>query len=122
MISVDTMTDPGEDRIFCDFEVLEKGLDQMIVGDVPPPPPPQDPLMLLNGYEDRPNEEGHEPSQAIFCETCAHWFNGPTQWKDHMISKKHHKNRKRGKSRWEQEYRDKDVHVKTGILIATKAI
>ena len=32
---------------------------------------------------------------AVYCETCEMWLNGPTQWEDHRIGKKHRKNLKR---------------------------
>ena len=31
-------------------------------------------------------------SGAVFCEPCEMWLNGPTQWEDHKISRKHKKN------------------------------
>ena len=38
------------------------------------------------------NENG-----AVYCEYCEMWLNGPTQWEDHKIGKKHKKNvRRRG--------------------------
>jgi hypothetical protein len=33
---------------------------------------------------------------AIYCEHCDIWLNGPTQWDDHKIGKKHKKNCKKG--------------------------
>ena len=32
---------------------------------------------------------------AIYCDCCEIWLNGPTQWKDHIIGKKHKKNLKK---------------------------
>ena len=29
---------------------------------------------------------------AIYCEECEMWINGPTQWEDHKVGKKHRKN------------------------------
>jgi hypothetical protein len=29
---------------------------------------------------------------AVYCEDCEMWLNGPTQWEDHKIGKKHKKN------------------------------
>ena len=38
------------------------------------------------------NENG-----AVYCEYCEMWLNGPTQWEDHKIGKKHKKHvRQRG--------------------------
>ena len=90
----------------------------MIVEDVPPPPPPVNPQGPLNEHGNGPIKE-EWMSQAICCEVCAFWCNGPTQWEDHKLGKKH---RRKAKWRWEQAYRDKDVHIKTGIILATKAI
>ena len=33
------------------------------------------------------NEDG-----AVYCKHCEMWLNGPTQWEDHKIGKKHKKN------------------------------
>ena len=30
--------------------------------------------------------------EAEYCEICEMWLNGPTQWEDHRIGKKHKKN------------------------------
>ena len=32
---------------------------------------------------------------AVYCEDCEMWLNGPTQWEDHKIGKKHKKNLKK---------------------------
>ena len=42
------------------------------------------------------NEETE--NRAVFCEQCTMWLNGPTQWEDHRIGKKHKKNCKKGSS------------------------
>ena len=34
-------------------------------------------------------------SRHAFCPTCQKWLNGPTQWEDHRIGKKHLKNTRR---------------------------
>ena len=36
--------------------------------------------------------------QPILCDRCNQWLNGPTQWEDHKLGLKHHKNSK-GESR-----------------------
>ena len=33
-----------------------------------------------------------EEDGAVYCEWCEMWLNGPTQWEDHKIGKKHKKN------------------------------
>ena len=50
--------------------------------------------------EEQPDEpeEGQQDNnngQAIYCELCEMWTNGRTQWEDHIIGKKHKKNRKK---------------------------
>jgi hypothetical protein len=55
--------------------------------------------------EQPPSDAGETPaptenssdSQAVYCEDCEMWLNGPTQWEDHKIGKKHRKNLKRSK-------------------------
>jgi len=37
-----------------------------------------------------------ESGAAKYCEDCEMWLNGPTQWEDHKIGKKHKKNVKKG--------------------------
>ena len=32
-----------------------------------------------------------EEEGAVYCEDCEMWLNGPTQWEDHKIGKKHKK-------------------------------
>ena len=32
---------------------------------------------------------------ALYCEECGMWTNGPTQWEEHRIGKKHKKNTRR---------------------------
>ena len=31
---------------------------------------------------------------AVYCEMCEMWLNGPTQWEDHKIGKEHKKHSK----------------------------
>ena len=37
-----------------------------------------------------------ESGDARYCEDCEMWLNGPTQWEDHKIGKKHKTNVKKG--------------------------
>ena len=48
--------------------------------------------------EEAPDSPGGPPEsgQAKYCEDCEMWLNGPTQWEDHKIGKKHKKNVKKG--------------------------
>ena len=46
-------------------------------------------LVKLNGYNLR-NHDG-----AMWCPYCELWLNGPDQWDDHEIGKKHKKNMKK---------------------------
>ena len=40
-------------------------------------------------WEDFPSVEAQ--CRNIYCETCEMWVNGPEQWQDHSIGKKHKK-------------------------------
>jgi hypothetical protein len=40
------------------------------------------------------NSENGPGGQAVYCKDCWMWLNGPTQWEDHRIGKKHKKNNK----------------------------
>ena len=33
--------------------------------------------------------------EAVYCPECEMWLNGPTQWEDHQIGRKHKKNLRR---------------------------
>ena len=51
------------------------------------------------GVEAEPEAEQPTPTErvefeegGIWCAACSMWLNGPTQWEDHMIGKKHRKN------------------------------
>ena len=48
------------------------------------------PQVLL---QDPPGDQGNVSSEtgAVYCEFCEMWLNGPTQWEDHKIGKKHKK-------------------------------
>jgi len=48
--------------------------------------------------QDNDNREG----ETIFCPTCEMWLNGPTQWEDHRIGKKHLKNTRRAQQQQQQ--------------------
>ncbi len=37
--------------------------------------------------------------QAVYCPDCEMWLNGPTQWEDHKIGKKHKKNKRLAQTR-----------------------
>ena len=34
---------------------------------------------------------------AVYCQECQKWLNGPRQWEDHKIGKKHRKNVQKGR-------------------------
>ena len=44
--------------------------------------------------QDPPGDQGNVSSEtgAVYCDSCEMWLNGPTQWEDHKIGKKHKKN------------------------------
>ena len=49
------------------------------------------------------SESESECDEAVHCGPCQMWVNGPTQWEDHKIGKKHAKNIKPSHSRrWKQ--------------------
>ena len=49
-----------------------------------------------NNYKNRKEKEikekSEEESTAVYCKQCQTWLNGPRQWEDHKIGKKHRKN------------------------------
>jgi len=47
------------------------------------------------GYTTDAPADDEEKGDAVYCEVCEMWLNGPTQWEDHRIGKKHKKNCKR---------------------------
>ena len=38
------------------------------------------------------DDEANEQAMAVYCKECQTWLNGPRQWADHKIGKKHRKN------------------------------
>jgi len=53
---------------------------------------PAEALPEKDEEEEEPQEEEVRSEGAVWCETCQMWLNGPTQWVDHKIGKKHKKN------------------------------
>ena len=43
------------------------------------------------------NEEADDHALAVWCWECETWLNGPRQWEDHKIGKKHRKNVQKAK-------------------------
>ena len=43
------------------------------------------------------NEEADDHAMAVWCRECETWLNGPRQWEDHKIGKKHRKNVQKAK-------------------------
>ena len=39
--------------------------------------------------EEELEEEAVVGNEAVYCEVCEFWLNGPTEWEDHKIGKKH---------------------------------
>jgi hypothetical protein len=94
--------DYGEE---CRYDHPEEILAELLQAQAPiPPPPPTDDedeeeALILDDSADEtpPPTENAADSQAVYCEDCEMWLNGPTQWEDHKIGKKHKKNLKRNK-------------------------
>ena len=42
--------------------------------------------------EEELEEEAVVGNEAVYCEVCEFWLNGPTEWEDHQIGKQHKKN------------------------------
>ena len=54
-----------------------------------------DPFVAGNIDLEGPEVQSETPESAegaVYCEDCEMWLNGPTQWEDHKIGKKHKKN------------------------------
>jgi hypothetical protein len=58
---------------------------------------------------------------AIYCEYCEMWLNGPTQFSDHLIGKKHRKHRKAG-GRKQRPTRDKGIEAPPGTVFLVEQI
>ena len=99
-----------------------------------PPPPPPGPPSVPEAHEQGDHEGLPQP---IYCGLCSMWLNGPGQWADHQIGKKHRKRIKAGAraqradramkflalflaAKWdrEQRYRDEQVHVRLALRLA----
>ena len=48
---------------------------------------------------------------AVYCEDCEMWLNGPTQWEDHKIGKKHKKHFARTRPKDENKAKSKPKHI-----------
>ena len=46
---------------------------------------------------DQQDEEADQHAMAVYCKECQTWLNGPRQWEDHKIGKKHKKNVQKAK-------------------------
>ena len=45
-----------------------------------------------NGFmelEEELEEEAAVGNEAVYCEVCSFWLNGPTEWEDHQIGRFH---------------------------------
>ena len=40
-------------------------------------------------------KKSQRKDEGLYCELCGMWLNGPTQWADHKLGKKHKKNVRR---------------------------
>ena len=133
--STDAIMDDAEMWIQQDLDDLDWEYEQGLVCVPPPALPPIDSLspladdvvMDIPPYRPRP--------EAVWCSICESWQGGPLQQRDHIVGKKHRKNCKRiraseimrivaimiaQKYLLEKEYREKDHHVRTGVIVANK--
>ncbi len=55
---------------------------------------------------------------AVYCDKCEMWLNGPTQWEDHQIGKKHKKHCRSGPAR--SATRPRRARRDRGIVILSK--
>ena len=51
---------------------------------------------LVDDERQAPADANEQIDGAVYCEDCEMWLNGPTQWEDHKIGKKHKKNVAKG--------------------------
>ena len=52
------------------------------------------------GKQRQQEQQEKESGQAVYCEDCDMWLNGPIQWEDHKISKKHKKCSEESRGGW----------------------
>ena len=60
-------------------------------------PLPQSPSRIAGRFSEPPPKRpclAQEPHSAIYCRPCDMWLNGPVQYQNHRIGKKHRKNSK----------------------------
>ena len=59
---------------------------------------------------------------AIYCEYCEMWLNGPTQFSDHLIGRKHRKNRKARDEKQPCPTRDKGIEAPPGTVFLVEQV
>ena len=75
-------------------DIKARRSEQVEVNDLPQlPDAPVQEASAPEGLEGQ-----NKPEKGIHCPDCDMWLNGPTQWEDHKIGKKHAKNIKRSKA------------------------
>ena len=73
-------------------------------------------LQLLPHQVQRPGATSHSSSQTyeepVYCEPCGMYLNGPRQYEDHLLSKKHRNKviRNRG-TQWEQSLSEAAIQI-----------
>ena len=53
-----------------------------------------------NGFmelEEELEEEAVVGNEAVYCEVCSFWLNGPTEWEDHQIGRVHRRSIRKSK-------------------------
>ena len=64
----------------------------------------QEDLVPPDGLPTVAELEQESTSVAVYCKQCLTWLNGPRQWEDHKIGKKHRKNVRRERQEATSEY------------------
>ena len=47
--------------------------------------------------EEELEEEAVVGNEAVYCEVCSFWLNGPTEWEDHQIGRFHKRSIRKSK-------------------------
>ena len=76
----------------------------------------KEPRLRRNGGIRRWVAAVEEERRVVYCESCQMWLNGPEQWQDHLISKKHKKHKKK-LFQPEPEPDSKKIVIPTGTVI-----
>lgn len=90
-LSIDAVVNMEKDLPPRDPDALDLSSGDAIVWGPPPPPPLWDPLLPFEDPSGLHDEDRDEFPQAVCCEICSYWCNGPRQWEDYKTGKKQSK-------------------------------